>query len=134
MPRIKMVIAILLFCGFSFVLPTNANQTEDSYQRIVLTLLSPNIQAQIGKYYENKLTENPTFAPFLSSNKLEVKYFSSHIDVNVTVIPYVGPHLSVGKDTMKFRIDNLGRVENVNYEHIEDYKLPLNWQHIIRHQ
>jgi hypothetical protein len=132
MTKIKMIIGILLLCVFTFVLPTYANQTEDPYQRIVLTLLAPNIDAQIDKYYENKLTESPTFAPFLGGNKVEVKYFSSYIDVNVTVIPYVGPHLSVGKDTMKFRIDNFGRVEIVNYTHIEDYKLPPNWQNIIR--
>jgi hypothetical protein len=132
MTKIKMVIGILLLCVFSFVLPTNANQEEGPYQRIVLTLLFPNIQAQIGKYYENKLTESPTFPPFLGGNSLEVKYFTSHIDVNVTVIPYVGPHIDVGRDTMRFRIDNLGRVEIVNYNHIEDYKLPPNWQHIIR--
>jgi hypothetical protein len=132
MTKIKMVIGILLFCFFSFVLPINANQTEDPYQRIVLTLLAPNIDAQIDKYYENKLTESPTFAPFLGGNKVEVSYLPSHIEVNVTVIPYIGPHLDVGKDTMKFRIDNLGRVEIANYNHIKDYKLPPNWQHIIR--
>jgi hypothetical protein len=132
MTKIIVVIGILFLCVFAFVLPTNAKQTEDPYQRILLTLLAPNIQAQIGKYYENKLTESPTFAPFLGGNILEVKYFPSHIDVNVTVIPYVGPHLSVGKDTMKFRIDNLGRVEIINYTHIEDYKLPPNWKDVIR--
>jgi hypothetical protein len=132
MTKIKMVIGILFLCVFSFVLPINAKQTEDPYQRIVLTLLAPNIQAQINKHYENKLTESPAFAPFLGGNTLEVKYFPSHIEMNVTVIPYVGPHIAVGKDTMWFRIDNLGRVEIVNYNHIEDYKLPPNWQHIIR--
>jgi hypothetical protein len=132
MTKIIMFFGILFLCICSFVLPINANQSEDPYQRIVLTLLTPNIQAQIIKYYENKLTESPTFAPFLGGNTLEVKYFQSHIDVNVTVIPYVGPHLDVGKDTMKFRIDNMGRVEIVNYDHIEDHELPPNWKHIIR--
>jgi hypothetical protein len=132
MTKIKMVIGILLLCVFSIVLPTNADQAEDPYQRIVLTLLFPNIQAQISKYYGNKLTESPSYDPFLGGNTLDVKYFSSHIDVNATVIPYVGPHLSVGKDTMKFRINNSGRVEIVNYDHIEDHELPPNWKHIIR--
>jgi hypothetical protein len=87
MTKIIRVIGILFLCFFAFVLPTNAKQIEDPYQRIVLTLLAPNIEAQIGKYYENKLTESPTFAPFLGGNTLEVKYFESHIDVNVTMIP-----------------------------------------------
>jgi hypothetical protein len=132
MTKIIMLFGILFFGIFSFVLPINANKTEDPYQRIVLTLLAPNIDAQIDKYYENKLTESPTFAPFLGGNTLDVKYFESHIDVNVTIIPYVGPHLSVGKDMMKFRIDNNGMIKVENYDHIEDYKLPPNWQHIIR--
>jgi hypothetical protein len=133
MTKIKIVIGILLLCVFAFVLPTKAKQTGDPYHRIILTLLAPNIQAQIGIYYDNKLTESPTFAPFLGGNTLEVRYFPSHIDVNVTVIPYVGPHLDVGKDMLMFRIDNLGRVEIINYIHIEDFILPPNWQHIIRH-
>jgi hypothetical protein len=56
MTKIIMVFGILFFCVFSFVLPINANKREDPYQRIVLTLLAPNIDAQINKYYENKLT------------------------------------------------------------------------------
>jgi hypothetical protein len=132
MTKIIMIFGILFLYVFSFVLPINANQTEDPYQRIVLTLLAPNIQAQINKHYEKRLTEFPTFAPFFGGITLEVKYFPSYIDVNVTVITYVGPHIDVGKDTMMYRIDNLGRVEIVNYNHIEDYKLPPNWQHIIR--
>jgi hypothetical protein len=133
MTKIIGFIGILFLCVFAFVLPTNAKQTEDPYQRIVLTLLAPNIEEQIGKYYKNKLTETPTFAPFLGGNTLDVKYFDSYIDVNLTVIPYVGPHIDVGKDSIRFRIDNLGRVQIVNYIHIEDSKLPPNWQHIIRH-
>lgn len=132
MKKIKMVIGILILCFFTFVVPINAKQTEDPYQRIVLTLLAANIQAQIGKYYEDKLTISPTFAPFLGGNTLGVKYFQSHIDVDVTVIPYVGPHIDVGKDSMRFRVDNLGSVEIVYYNHIKDSKLPPNWQHIIR--
>jgi hypothetical protein len=36
--KIKMVNGILLLSVFSFVLPTNANQAEDPYQRIGLPL------------------------------------------------------------------------------------------------
>ncbi|WP_251038370.1 DUF3888 domain-containing protein [Paenibacillus albidus] len=94
--------------------------------------MAPNIQAQLDDYYHKKITALPTFAPFLGGNTLQVKYFNSWIDVTVTVIPYVGPHLSVGKDKIKFRIDNTGKVEIVNYQHLEDYKLPWNWAHIVK--
>lgn len=132
MKKILVVFGVLFLAFISYGLPTNASPTFDPCQRIVLTVLTPNIQAQIEEYYKDKLTVSPIFAPFLGGNSLEIKYFISHIDVNVTVIPYVGPHLDVGKDTIKFRIDNSGKVAVVDYEHIEDYNLPLKWQHIYR--
>jgi hypothetical protein len=101
--------------------------TNNSYQRLVLTLLAPNVQAQIDDYYKYKLTDSPLFAPFLGGNSLDFKYLNSGIDVVVTVIPYVGPHLSVGKDRMKFKIDNSGKLVVVSYEHLEDYKLPQTY-------
>lgn len=133
MTKIRIVIGILFVCVFVFISTVHANQTEDPCQRIVLTLLAPSIQVQLDKFYENKLTISPTFAPFLGGNSIEVKYFPSHIDVNVMVIPYVGPHIDVGTDAMLFRIDNFGNVELVEYNHIKDFNLPLNWQNIIKH-
>ncbi|OAB42510.1 DUF3888 domain-containing protein [Paenibacillus glacialis] len=98
MIKIKTILVILFFCTILFDSPTYASSTDDSCQRLVLTVLTPNIEAQIKDYYRNKLSYPPTFAPFLGGTTLEFKYSESHIDVVVTVIPYVGPHLDVGKD------------------------------------
>jgi len=98
----------------------------------VLTLLAPNIQQQINRYYNDKITVSPTFSPFLGGTELYVEYHPSHIDVKVTVIPYVGPHLDVGMDSMKFRVDNMGAVMVLEYKHMRDYELLPNWQHILR--
>lgn len=122
--RIKIIFGILFLCIMFFDSQANATPSNHSCQRLVLTLLEPTVRAQIEGYYKYKLTESPTFAPFLGGNSLDFKYFNSHIDVVVTVIPYVGPHLSVGKDKMKFQINNTGKIVVVSYEHIEDYKLP----------
>ncbi|WP_091175155.1 DUF3888 domain-containing protein [Paenibacillus sp. 1_12] len=54
------------------------------------------------------------------------------MDVVITVIPYVGPHLDVGIDKIKFQIDNTGKVSILSYEHIKDSELPPNWTHIKR--
>ncbi|MDQ0088071.1 hypothetical protein J2T12_001477 [Paenibacillus anaericanus] len=78
----------------------------------------------------DKLIYPPTFAPYLGGNVLDFKYFESHIDVVVTVIPYVGPHIAVGKDKIKFQIDNTGQISFKSFEHITDYKLPPNWTYI----
>jgi hypothetical protein len=132
MIKTKTIFGILFLCTILFSSQTNATAINDSCQRIVLTMLTPNIQAQIKDYYSDILTVSPTFAPFLGPNSLEFKYFESHIDAAVTVIPYVGPHIDVGKDKMKFQIDNTGKIVTVNYEHIRDYKLPPNWSYIKR--
>jgi len=132
--NVKSYIGLLLAVIISFVLiqPVYAKPHEEPLERLVLTLLAPNIQEQINRYYENKLTVSPTFSPFLGGTELAVEYHSSHIDVNVTVIPYVGPHLDVGMDSMKFRVDNTGSVMVLEYKHIRDYELLPNWQHILR--
>ncbi|NOU97861.1 DUF3888 domain-containing protein [Paenibacillus sp. LMG 31456] len=112
--------------------PVYAKPHEEPLQRIVLTLLAPKIQEQINRYYKDKLTVSPTFSPFLGGTNLDVEYHPSHIDVHVKTIPYVGPHLDVGMDSMRFRIDNTGTVMVLEYKHIRDYELPPNWQHIIK--
>ncbi|MBW7460484.1 DUF3888 domain-containing protein [Paenibacillus sepulcri] len=132
MTKRNLVFGILLISLISFGYSTYAFQFDDPCQRTILTVLAPKIQEEINKYYKNKLTVSPTFAPYLGGNRVEFKTFTSHIDVNVTLIPYVGPHLDVGKDMIKFQIDNNGNVEVINYNHIEDYKLLPNWQHIIK--
>lgn len=128
----NLVFGILLISIISFGCPTYAARIDDACHRTILTVLAPKIQKEITEYYRNKLTVSPTFAPFLGGNRIEIRTFTSNIDVKVTLIPYVGPHLDVGKDTIEFRIDNTGKIKVINYDHIEDYKLPPNWQHIIK--
>lgn len=120
----------MFLCTILFNPPTNASRTDDSCLRLVLSMLTPSIKTQIEDYYRDKLIYPPTFAPYLGGNVLEFKYFESHIDVVVTVIPYVGPHIAVGKDKIKFQIDNTGQISVKSYEHITDYKLPPNWTYI----
>ncbi|NMI03347.1 DUF3888 domain-containing protein [Paenibacillus sp. SZ31] len=35
-------------------------------------------------------------------------------------MPYVGPHLSAGKDLIKFQIDNSGDVKVIEFKHIKN--------------
>ena len=47
------------------------------------------------------------------------------------VQPYVGPHLSVGRDRITLKID-LDKVKVEKFEHIESFELPPNYQNIIK--
>ncbi|MDQ0720133.1 hypothetical protein QF049_001394 [Paenibacillus sp. W4I10] len=124
------LLTVIIF--FVTIQPVCAKPNDEPLKRLVLTLLAPNIQEQINQYYKNKLTVSPTFSPFLDGTDLDVKYHSSYIDVQVKTIPYVGPHLDVGIDSMRFSIDNSGSVVVLEYKHIRDYDLPPNWQEIIK--
>lgn len=128
--KIGLLLAVIIFSVL--IQPVYAKPHEEPLERLVLTLLAPNIQEQINRYYNDKLTVSPTFSPFLGGTELNVEYHPSHIDVKVTVFPYVGPHLDVGMDSMKFRVDNMGAVIVLEYKHIRDYELLPNWQHILR--
>ncbi|WP_306440277.1 MULTISPECIES: DUF3888 domain-containing protein [Paenibacillus] len=132
--EMKICIGSLLIVSIFFVTiqPVCAKPNDEPLKRLVLTLLAPKIQEQINQYYTSKLTVSPTFAPFLDGTDVDVRYHSSHIDVQVKTIPYVGPHLDVGLDSMRFSIDNSGLVVVFEYKHIRDYDLPPNWQEIIK--
>lgn len=112
--------------------PVCAKPNDEQLKRLVLTLLAPKIQEQINHYYKNKLTVSPSFTPFLDGTDVDVKYQPSHIEVQVKTIPYVGPHLDVGLDSMRFSMDNSGLIVVLEYKHIRDYDLPPNWQEIIK--
>ncbi|MDR6555502.1 DUF3888 domain-containing protein [Paenibacillus qinlingensis] len=125
-----LLLAVFIFSVFTQ--PVYAKPQGVPLEQLVLTLLTPSIQEQINRYYKDKLTVSPKFSPFLGGTELNVQYYPSHIDVKVTVIPYVGPHLDVGMDSMKFRVDNTGVVMIQEYKHIRDYESLPNWQHILR--
>lgn len=130
----KLTIIISLLGVMMFAQRANAavESEMDHCQRVVLTLLAPDIQEQIETYYQSELTVSPTFAPFLESSELVYKYYSSHMEVQVTVIPYVGPHLAVGKDIITFHINNDGNTSVIKYKHVEDFELPPNYSDIVK--
>lgn len=81
MIKIKTVLGIICLCTVLFNTPIEATSPDDSCQRLVLTLLTPNIKALLEEYYKDKLTYPPIFAPYLRGNTFEFKTFDSHMDV-----------------------------------------------------
>lgn len=129
---IRSLLTVIIFLMTIQPVFSKLNDNDEPLKRLVLTLLTPKIQEQINRYYKNKLTVSPMFTPFLDGTDIDVKYYSSHIDIRVKTIPYVGPHLDVGIDSMRFSIDNSGSIVVQEYKHIKDYDLPPNWQEIIK--
>jgi len=57
--------------------------------------------------------------------------FAGMVYIIVEVEPYIGPHLSVGKDRITLKVTNQGIVSVEKFMHIESYELPANHQDII---
>lgn len=124
---------ILLFSQTTHVSAT-PNEDEAVCNAVIARLLSPQIQAEVKRYYEKILVHPPTYAPFYGT-QVTCEAASTNkttYSVTVVVMPFVGAHVSVGVDEIKFLVGLNGEVTTVNYKHIEDHKLPPHLQDLYR--
>ncbi len=106
---------------------------EQLYYDLFITMLYPYVEKSIDNYYDEYMTYLPGEAPysykFIKIEKTPELNYSFTIVLEVQ--PYVGPHLSVGRDRITFNIDIDG-VKVKKFEHLESYELPPNYQNIIK--
>jgi hypothetical protein len=111
--------------------------TEELYQDIFVTLLEPYINKAIDNYYLKYFKHFPGFDPY-SVDVLSVErpngYRTFLFVLKLKVIPYFGPHLSVGEDHITFKIGAGNEVQVEKFEHIKSYELPLHYQNEIINQ
>lgn len=108
-------------------------QNEQIYYKLFITMLCPYVDEAIADYYNEYISYSPTVDPYdyrLTSieriNELNYSY-----TVELEIYPYIGPHLSVGRDMITFKI-NLDGVNIEKFEHLKSYELPSNYQHSIK--
>ncbi|MEK4339109.1 DUF3888 domain-containing protein [Brevibacillus sp. FSL L8-0710] len=138
--QLLLTITIFLIFTFNGVSAANhissSNQTDPMiYQDVILTLLSPNIEKEIRRYYSKFLTEPSTFAPYYGTEMTIERpggYRTFAFIVRVKTTPYIGPHISVGEDLITFSINGGGCVKVLEYKHLENHELPPHWKHIKR--
>lgn len=151
MKKVLFVISILTVIT-SFLIPSSAHEltikqpskieqpylTENSkeiiYRDVIASMLVPYIQKEVNNYYKEYLTETPMIFAYnidivSAKRKGETGYL---IELEVIVHPYVGAHNTVGDERLIIETGGLGSVEIKKFEHIKSYKLPWNWQHIIK--
>ena len=106
------------------------------YQDVIITALAPTIDKAVDDYYKNVLSYLPTY------NILFIKILnierpngnrSLHFIINIEVKPYIGPHISVGKDRISIDLSGPGLPVILKFEHVEDYPLPERYKHIYLH-
>ncbi len=106
---------------------------EQLYYDLFITMLYPYVGKSIDNYYGEYMTYLPGEAPY--SYKFIKIERTPKLNYSFTIVlevqPYVGPHISVGRDRITFTIDIDG-VKLKKFEHLESYELPPNYQNIIK--
>ncbi|NOU90232.1 DUF3888 domain-containing protein [Paenibacillus sp. LMG 31460] len=129
---------IFAVCILLFSQPTTVsaipNEDEAVCNAVIARLLSPQITSEVNKYYGKILVHPPTYAPFIGTQVTCEAASTNKTTYSVTVVvtPFVGAHVSVGVDEIKFLVGLSGDVKTVSYKHVEDHKLPPHLQDLYR--
>lgn len=122
---------------------TNNNPQESKelmFQDMLMLFLLPHIEKKIDEIYSNLLNYSPEIYPyFINVTSVErVNGFRGfHFLLTLEVVPTVGPHIPVGKDSLTFDITvkNPNIVRLVSWKHLEDPQksnFPPNWKDILK--
>jgi hypothetical protein len=116
---------------------TTAKQVEESrdilYQDVIITALAPTIDKAIEEYYRNVLTYLPGYdSSFIKILNIERPngYRTSHFIINIEVEPFIGPHITVGKDRISIDLSYPGYPKLLKFEHLEDHPLPEHYKNL----
>lgn len=108
---------------------------EKLFEDIFVSLLAPYSQKAVSDYYGKYLKEipsaDPNFDTVLSVERVGDDHRLEFI-IKLEVLPYIGPHNSVGRDHLTFKIHALGEVILEEFDHLESFQIPPNYQDIIK--
>lgn len=148
----KLIILLVLICGitngidYNIVLASEKSTTfkdnkpqeskELMFQDMLMLFLLPHIDKKIDEIYSNLLTYSPEVYPYFVdvTHVQRVNGFRGfHFVITLEVVPTVGPHISVGKDSLTFDISpkNPNNVKLLDWKHLKDPQeadFPPNWK------
>lgn len=138
--RLLVVIIFILILVFMSLknsyINTTAKPTEETslnilHQDVIITALSPTINTAIEDYYKTYLN----YTPLYDSTSIEIIDIERpngnrtwHFIINLEVRPFVGPHITVGKDRLSIDLSYPGTQDILKFEHIEDHPLPDHYK------
>lgn len=122
--------------GFSAAAKNESITTKESnvkiYQDVSLVFLNPYIQNAVDDYYKEYFRNSPTVVPYMNDvlKASRPRGEGSYIFlIEVEVLPYFGPHLTVGVDKLTLRVrPGYNDVQVLKFEHIKSNPLPPNYQ------
>lgn len=95
----------------------------------------PQINQSVDNYYKDYFNYLPGVAPYYGGKVLSIQHRDSEpqknipysYEVVVQIQPYIGPHISVGKDNLTFRVFAGGKAQLENFDHVESYEIPQRY-------
>ena len=105
------------------------NQTTSDKAQVYLFM--DRIQEQSDEFYAPYYTISPTVAYYLTSVK-EVREDGANLYITFSMLPYIGPHDTIGKDEITFLINHSGEITPAGLRHLRNYPLPDNLANIAR--
>jgi len=106
---------------------------EKVYKNLFITLFIPYVNQAISDYYDEYFSpvpiEDPWNYKFIDIEKNPEKNYS--YIVILEVMPYIGPHITVGTDRITFLIE-LDKVKVEKFEHLKSHVIPLHYQNYIK--
>ncbi len=112
-----------------------AAKQEQLYRDLSLTLLYPSIDAAVKDFYQDYFKVIPHDDIF-SIEILDVskpEYQGAYtFQITLELMPYLGPHNSVGRDRITFLITPSVAPQVVSFEHLESFALPENYADLAK--
>jgi len=101
------------------------NSREELYQDTFVTLLSPYIQKEVDKYYNEYSTSSLNIAPYdvvILSEERVGGYRGFNFRLKFEVHPYIGPHNYIGTDYITLIVTSSNSVKIEKFEHVNNSK------------
>lgn len=104
----------------NFVQTMSANAETDIYKETLTVSLLKELQQASNRYYDGSYSVFPTVE--LATTELEQIYKQEgKIILEFKIMPFIGPHNTVGVDHLTLSLDNRGNVTVLDYQHSENF-------------
>ena len=107
------------------------SQESSASEKLLIYLFSDSIQAQSDLFYGPYYSVMPTIAHFSTKVK-QIEEAGTNVYITFSVLPYIGPHDTIGEDEITFRVSSAGEITAEEFKHLKNYVLPDNLSYLLK--
>lgn len=128
------VILLLSLSGFAVAaFKGERDSTREELRTIIALILMPEVQKAVDAFYAPYLSVLPEAdATFARVENIVAGPNNTRYTVVIETEPYVGAHVSVGRDRVTLKISASGAIAVIRFEHLNSYPLPPHLMPLIK--